>query len=256
MKFAGKVVLVTGGGRGIGQAIVSAFAKEGASVAVNAAHMETAEQSAAEARKLGRGQIIAIEANVADEQQVNTMIDRVAQELGSLDILVNNAGISQPVIPLIEQSTADWDHVMGINLRGTYLCSKSAARYMTAKKSGKIVNIASIAGLTGQVMRTAYAPSKAAVINLTMVLAVELAKYNINVNAVLPGYILTDMVKSLIQMGKVNEKAVLQRTPLERMSTEEDVAHAALFLASEEAKNITGVNLPVDAGWTANGWYM
>jgi NAD(P)-dependent dehydrogenase (short-subunit alcohol dehydrogenase family) len=178
------------------------------------------------------------------------------QELGSIDILVNNAGISQPVMPLIEQATADWDHVMGINLCGTYLCSKSAARYMIAKRSGKIVNIASIAGLTGQVMRTAYAPSKAAVINLTMVLAVELAHYNINVNAVSPGYILTDMVKRLVQQGKVNEEAVLKRTPLGRMSTQEDVAHATLFLASEEARNITGVNLPVDAGWTANGWYM
>ena len=255
MKFAGKVVLVTGGGRGIGQAIVLAFAREGAFVAVNAAHMATAEQAAIEARALG-GRAIAIEANVANEQQVDAMVDRVVQELGSIDILINNAGVSQPVMPLIEQATADWDHVMGINLCGTYLCSKSAARYMIAKKSGKIVNIASIAGLTGQVMRTAYAPSKAAVINLTMVLAVELASYNINVNAVSPGYILTDMVKNLVQQGKINEEAVLRRTPLGRMSTQEDVAHAALFLASEEAKNITGVNLPVDAGWTANGWYM
>lgn len=127
---------------------------------------------------------------------------------------------------------------------------------MIDKRAGKIVNIASIAGLTGQIYRTAYATSKAATINLTMVMAVELAKYNINVNAVSPGYVLTDLVKNFVQQGKVKEEAVLNRTPLGRMSTPDDIAHATLFLASEEARNITGVNLPVDAGWTVNGWYM
>jgi NAD(P)-dependent dehydrogenase (short-subunit alcohol dehydrogenase family) len=118
------------------------------------------------------------------------------------------------------------------------------------------VNFGSIGGITGQVMRTAYAPSKAAIINLTMVLAVELAKYNITVNAVSPGLVLTDMVKNLMAQGKMNEEAVLRRTPLSRMSTPEDIARATLFLASEDARNITGVNLLVDAGWTANGYYM
>ena len=255
MRFTGKAVLVTGGGRGIGQAIAIGFAREGALVAVNAAHLATAEETAAQIRQAG-GTAIAIEANVADEEQVNAMVDRVARELGSIDILVNNAGVSQPIMPLLEQSTADWDRVIGINLRGTYLCAKSAARHMIERRSGKIVNIASITGLTGPPMRTAYAPSKAATLNLTMVLAVELAKHNINVNAVSPGYVLTDLVKNFVQQGKVNEEAVLKRTPLGRMSTPEDIAEATLFLASDAAKNITGINLPVDAGWTANGWYM
>ncbi len=255
MRFAGKRVLVTGGGRGIGQAIALAFAREGASLAVNAAHLDTAEQTAAQARQF-KGKVIAIEANVTDEPQINAMVDRAVKELGGLDVLVNNAGIGQPIMPLLEQATTDWDRVMSTNLRGTYLCSKAAARWMIPQKSGKIVNIASIAGLTGQIYRTAYATSKAAVINLTMVLAVELAKYNINVNAVAPGYVLTDLVKNFVQQGKVKEEAVLRRTPLGRMSTPEDIASATLFLASEEARNITGVNLPVDAGWTANGWYM
>jgi len=255
MRFAGKRVLVTGSGRGIGQAIALAFAREGAALAVNAAHLATAEETAAKAREF-KGKVIAIEASVADEAQVTAMVDRVVRELGGIDILVNNAGISQPIMPLLEQSTADWDRVMATNLRGTYVCSKAAARHMIEQKSGKIVNISSIAGLTGQIYRTAYATSKAAVINLTMVLAVELAKYNINVNAVAPGYVLTDLVKNFVQQGKVKEAEVLRRTPLGRMSTPEDIAHAALFLASEEARNITGVNLPVDAGWTVNGWYM
>jgi 3-oxoacyl-[acyl-carrier protein] reductase len=255
MRFTGKAVLVTGAGRGIGQAIALGFAREGALVAVNAAHLATAEETAALIRQAG-GTAIAIEANVADEEQVNEMVDRVVRELGAIDVLVNNAGVSQPIMPLIEQSTADWDRVIDINLRGTYLCSKSAARNMIERKTGKIVNIASIAGLTGPQMRTAYAPSKAATVNLTMVLAVELAKHNINVNAVAPGYVLTDLVKNFVQQGKVNEDAVLKRTPLGRMSTPEDIAEATLFLASAAAKNITGINLPVDAGWTANGWYM
>lgn len=255
MRFAGKKVLVTGGGRGIGQAIALAFAREGASVAVNAAHMATAEDTATRAREF-KVKAIAIEASVTDEEQVKSMVDRVVKDLGGLDVLVNNAGISQPIMPLLEQSTADWDRVVATNLRGTYVCSKAAARWMIEQKAGKIVNISSIAGLTGQIYRTAYATSKAAVINLTMVLAVELAKYNINVNAVAPGYVLTDLVKNFVQQGKVKEEAVLHRTPLGRMSTPEDIAFATLFLASEEARNITGVNLPVDAGWTVNGWYM
>jgi 3-oxoacyl-[acyl-carrier protein] reductase len=255
MRFAGKRVLVTGGGRGIGKAIALAFAREGASLAINDAQVVTAEQAAAQAREF-KGNVIAIEANVADEGQVDSMVDQVIRELGGVDILVNNAGVSQPIVPLVDQATSDWDRIIGINLRGAYLCSKYAARYMVKQEAGRIVNIASIAGLTGQMMRTAYAPSKAAVINLTMVLAVELAKYNVNVNAVSPGLVLTDMVKNLVVQGKMNEDAVLRRTPLGRMSTPEDIAQATLFLASEEAKNITGVNLPVDAGWTANGWYM
>ncbi len=255
MRFEGSTILVTGAGRGIGQAIALAFAREGASVAVNAAHMETAEDTATKARELG-ARAIAIEANVAEEEQVNSMVDRVVGEFGAIDVLVNNAGISQPIVPLVEQSTLDWDRVIDINLRGTYLCSKAAARWMMNHGAGRIVNIASAAGLTGPVMRTAYAPSKAATINLSMVLAVELGPYNINVNTVSPGYILTDLVKNFVQQGKVKEDAVLKRTPLGRMSTPEDIASATLFFASDEARNITGANLVVDAGWTANGWYM
>jgi len=255
MRFAGKAVLVTGSGRGIGQAIALGFAREGAAVAVNAAHLATAEETAAQIRSAG-GRAVAIEADVADEGQVNALVQQTVRDLGPIDILINNAGISQPIMPLLEQSTADWDRVVAINLRGTYLCSKAAARWMIDRRAGKIVNIASIAGLTGQPMRTAYATSKAAVINLTMVLAVELAAHNINVNAVLPGYVLTDLVKNFVRQGKVNESAMLKRTPLGRISTPEDVANATMFLASEEAKNITGVSLPVDAGWSVNGWYM
>jgi NAD(P)-dependent dehydrogenase (short-subunit alcohol dehydrogenase family) len=255
MRFAGKTVLVTGGGRGIGQAIALGFAREGASVAVNAAHLSTAEDTATQIRQEG-GKALAIEANVADESQVKELIDRVVRELGGLDILVNNAGVSQPIMPTLEQDTADWDRVMATNLRSAYLCSKAAGKHMVAQHSGKIVNIASITGLTGQPMRTAYAPSKAAMLNLTKALAVEWGPFNINVNAVAPGYVMTDLVRNFISQGKVNEEAMLKRTPLGRLSAPEDIAEAVMFLASDAARNITGIHIPVDAGWSVNGWYM
>ena len=255
MRFKDKTVLVTGGGRGIGRAIAVGFAREGASVAINAAHLSSAEEAAQIAREFG-GRVIAIEADVSDEAQVNAMVDRVVAEFGSLDIQINNAGISHPLVPLVEQDTADFDRTIAINLRGTYLCCKAAARGMIERRSGNIVNIASITAHTGPPMRTAYAPSKAAVVNLTMALAVELAKYNINVNSISPGYVLTDLVKNFLSQGKINEQAILSRTPLGRMSTTDDIANATLFLASDDARNITGTDLLVDGGWTANGYYM
>jgi len=255
MRFKGKTVLVTGGGRGIGRAIAVGFAREGASVAIDAAHLSSAEEAAQVVREFA-GRVIAIEADVSDEAQVNAMVDRVVAEFGSLDILVNNAGMGQPLVPLLEQATADFDRTIAVNLRGTYLCCKASARGMIERRSGNIVNIASITAHTGPPMRTAYASSKAAVVNLTMALAVELARYNVNVNSISPGYVLTDLVRNFVSLGKVNEEAVLRRTPLGRMSTPDDIANAALFLASDDARNITGTDLLVDAGWTANGYYM
>ena len=255
MRFKDKNVLVTGGGRGIGRAIALGFASEGASVAISAAHLTSAEDAAAAVREFG-GRVIAIESDVADEAQVDAMVNRVVKDFGGIDILVNNAGVSQPLVPLVEQDAADFDRTVAINLRGTYLCCRAAAKDMIERGSGNIVNIASITAHTGPPMRTAYASSKAAVVNLTMALAVELGKHNINVNSISPGYVLTDLVRNFLGQGKINEEAILRKTPLGRMSTTEDIAKAALFLASEDARNITGADLLVDAGWTANGYYM
>jgi len=255
MRFKDKNVLVTGGGRGIGRAIALAFGREGASVAVNAAHLATAEETAKEIRDMGV-RAIAIEANVADEEQVNAMVDRVVSEFGSIDILVNNAGTSHPIIPTLEQKTADFDRVIAINLRSAYICCKAVGKYMVPQRSGKIVNIASISGLTGQPMRTGYAPSKAGMINMTMALAVEWGRHNINVNAVAPGHVLTDMVRGSISKGILDEQRLVNRTSLGRLSTPDDIANAALFLAADASKAITGICLPVDCGWMANGFYM
>lgn len=255
MRFKDRAVLVTGGGRGIGRAISLAFAREGASVAVNSAHLSTAEETAAAIRDMGVN-AVAIEADVSDEEQVNSMVDTVIRELGCIDILVNNAGTSHPIIPTIEQKTADFDRVIATNLRSTYMCSKAVGAHMISRGSGKIVNIASVSGLSGQPMRTGYAPSKAGMINMTMALAVEWGRHNINVNAVSPGHVLTDLVRGSISKGILDEERLINRTALGRLSTPEDVAHAVLFLASDEARAITGINVTVDCGWTANGFYM
>jgi 3-oxoacyl-[acyl-carrier protein] reductase len=248
-------VLVTGGGRGIGRAISIGFAREGALVAVNAAHLASAEETAALIRETG-GRAIAIEADVTDEEQVTGMVDRVVREFGCVDVLVNNAGTSHPIIPTLEQKTADFDRVIATNLRGAYICCKAVGKFMVQRRSGNIVNVASISGLSGQPMRTGYAPSKAAMINMTMALAVEWGRDNINVNAVAPGHVLTDMVRGSISKGILDEQRLVNRTSLGRLSTPEDIANAVLFLASEDAKAITGVSLTVDCGWMANGFYM
>ena len=255
MRFKDRSVLVTGGGRGIGRAISLGFARECALVAVNAAHLASAEEAAALIREDG-GRVIAIEADVTDEEEVIAMVDRVVKEFGCIDVLVNNAGTSHPIIPTLEQNTADFDRVIATNLRSAYICCKAAGKYMVPRGSGKIVNVASISGLSGQPMRTGYAPSKAGMINMTMALAVEWGRHNINVNAVAPGHVLTDMVRGSISKGILDEQRLVNRTSLGRLSTPEDIANAVLFLASEDARAITGISLTVDCGWMANGFYM
>lgn len=249
MKLSGKVALVTGAGRGIGRAIALALAAEGADIAVNAAHLSSAEGTTEAIKKLGR-RAIAIEADVSKAGQVDRMVGRVINELGGIHILVNNAGVFQ-VAPAVEQSLQKWDWIMAVNLRGTYLCCQKVGKWMIVHRTGKIINLASVTGMGGVPMRSAYAPSKAAVINLTQDLAVEWGKYNINVNCIAPGAVLTDLIKNSIEEGTINVKEVERRTPLGRIAAPEDIANAAVFLASDEANFITGVILPVDGGKSA-----
>ena len=253
MKLSGRVALVTGAGKGIGQAIALALAQEGADIAINDVDMPSAEGAAEMARQLGR-RAIAIEADVAEVDQVEMMVNRVISELGGIHILVNNAGVNLEVVPTVEQSVEKWDRTMSINLRGTYLCCRQAGKWMVTHKTGKIINIASMFGMSGFPMRTAYSPSKAAVINLTQDLAVEWAKYNINVNCIAPGYVMTDLIKALVKQGKLDLEALQRRTPLGRFATPDDIGNTTVFLVSDEAKNITGVTLAVDGGWSAYGY--
>jgi NAD(P)-dependent dehydrogenase (short-subunit alcohol dehydrogenase family) len=246
VKLEGKVALVTGAGSGIGQAIALLFAREGADIAVNDIDLPSAEKTAEAVKKIGR-RAIAIKADVAEPDEVDAMVDRVINELGGVHILVNNAGI--PIHgPLLEEQTVErWDRVVNVILRGTYLCSRRVGQWMAGQKTGKIVNISSVAGMKSSPIQASYGAAKAGVINLTRSLAADWGKYNINVNCIAPGVINTPLTqRTLLRMS--TEEQIIQRIPLGRLGEAEDIARAALFLVSDDAAYISGITLPVDGG--------
>jgi 3-oxoacyl-[acyl-carrier protein] reductase len=245
MKLEGKTALITGAGSGIGEAIALRFASEGADIAVNDIDLPSAERTAEAVRKLGR-RAIAVQADVAVESQVNAMVDRVIHELGGVPILVNNAGLSSGG-PVIEESLEDWDRLVAIVLRGTYLCSRRAARWMVDHKFGRIVNISSNAGLKSGPGMSAYSAAKAGVMSLTRTFALELAAYDIRVNTVAPGLIDTPMTRRTVVL-RFSHQQLMDRIPLKRLGEADEVAKPALFFASEDSSFITGVTLSVDGG--------
>ncbi len=254
MRLEGKTALVTGAGKGIGRAIALAFAKEGADIGVNALHKETSEDTAEAVRQLGR-KAVAVPADVSSTSDVDAMVDTVLDRFGKIDILVNCAGGGVPGGQrrslIFEFPPEEWDRVVAINLRSTYLCSRRIGQLMVKQNGGKILNMASVNAYAGAPFRSAYAPAKAGIVNLTMVMAVELGKYNINVNCLAPGVVPTDRILHVAKMGGFDMERVISLTPLGRLCEPDDVAKAAVFLVSDEANNITGVTLPVDAGWLA-----
>jgi NAD(P)-dependent dehydrogenase (short-subunit alcohol dehydrogenase family) len=246
MRLEGKVALVTGAGSGIGQAIALLFAKEGADIAVNDIDLSSAEETAGAVKQIGR-KAIAVRADVAKADEVDAMVDRVINELGGVHILVNNAGIPVHGPLLGEQTPENWDRVVGVILRGTYLCSRRVGQWMVSRKTGKIVNISSVAGIAGSPTLTSYGAAKAGVINLTRALAVDWGKYNINVNCIAPGVIDTPLTQRTFARWLTPEQ-ITEPIPLGRMGEADEVAKAALFLVSDDAGYITGVTLPVDGG--------
>jgi NAD(P)-dependent dehydrogenase (short-subunit alcohol dehydrogenase family) len=249
-----KVAVVTGGGRGIGRDIVLAYAREGAQVVVNDINPATAEQTAQDAAALGSNSL-AVVADVAKPADIARLIATTVKERGRIDILVNNA---MKIVPgrLESLSEEAWDTTMNIGLKGAFLTSQAAAKHMMAQKSGAIVNIASIAaiGWLG-VPYASYAASKAAIIGFTRHVALEHAARGIRCNAILPGLMDTPMIREPLARayGGSIEAMLAKRAaqcPMGFMGDAWDVAHAALFLASDEARYITGVALPVDAGNT------
>lgn len=239
-----KTALVTGAGKGIGRAIALRLANEGANVVINYSGSEdAAADCAAECEKAGV-RTLRVKADVSDAAQVEEMFARAVEEFGTVDILVNNAGITRDKI-ILRMKEEDFDSVLDINLKGSYNCMKAASKIMLKQRSGRIISISSIVGLRGNAGQVNYSASKAGIIGMTKSLARELASKGINVNAVAPGFIETDMTKALPESGKEKLLAVI---PAGRMGKPEDIAGAVLFLAGPDSSYITGQVLTVDGG--------
>ena len=238
-----QIAVVTGAGRGIGRAIALKFAAEGADVAVVSRTQENSEKVAAEIRALGR-KAWAHAVDVADATAVNAAAEKILTECGKVDILVNNAGVTRDGL-LMRMSDADWDTVLDTNLKGAFLVTKAFSRAMIKARTGRIVNVTSVIGLIGNAGQCNYAASKAGLIGFTQSAAKELAGRGITVNAIAPGFIETDMTSVLKPEMR---EAILKQIPLGTLGQADDIAGAALYLASPAARYVTGQVLTVDGG--------
>ncbi len=246
MKLEGQVALVTGGSRSIGRAIARAFAREGAAVAINyVRHAEEARSAVREIEAFGR-RALAIQADTSQPAEVHAMVDEVTTRLGPIDVLVNNAGVQKRVF-FLDLEEADWDWMLGVNLKGYFLVGQAVAARMKSRGKGRIINVSSEAGGFPAPRMTAYCVSKAGVAMLTKCMALELAQYGIRVNALAPGLTRTDINRKDLE-DETFLKARLARIPLGRVMAPEDLTAAAVFLASADSEMMTGMTLQVDGG--------
>jgi D-sorbitol dehydrogenase (acceptor) len=256
MKLEGKVAIVTGGAQGMGRAIATRYAREGASVMIADRNLEGAESTADEIRSGGGGAAAAVSVDVRKIDEVNAMVTATVEQFGRLDILVNNAGVGK-IIPFLDTTEADWDFMFDINCKGLLWCSQAAARQMIAQgEGGKIINLASQAGRRGEALVLAYCASKACVISMTQSIALALAEHKINVNAIAPGIVDTPFwdevdkqFAALLNM-EIGEpkRTFIKSIPLGRIEQPEDVTGAAVFLASSDSDYVTQQTLNVDGG--------
>jgi gluconate 5-dehydrogenase len=247
-RLAGKVALVTGAGRGLGRAIAEGFAREGARVALSGRTREQLDEVAA-----AIGESLVHPADVRDASSVRALVDAVVARYSRLDILVNNAGVGIAK-PTEELELTDWQRVIETNLTGPFLCSQAAGRVMLAQGSGRIINICSLTSFGGIPMRAAYGASKGGLMSLTNALAVEWGPRGLRVNAIAPGYVRTNLQDDLVRRGLFPVERIAARTPARCLGKPEDVAHAAIFLAGDDAEWVNGETLVVDGGWLANVW--
>jgi 3-oxoacyl-[acyl-carrier protein] reductase len=248
MELAGKVALVTGASRGMGKAIALKLASLGSKVVVNYVAIEASNKIDADNLvesiiRLG-GEAISVEADVRDSETVKAMVEQVTDKWSGIDILVNNAGINRDTL-LLRMSDDAWDDVISTNLRGAYLCTKFALRSMMRQEWGRIINVASVSGIVGNIGQSNYAASKGGLIAFTKSVAREMGSRNITVNAVAPGYIITGMTDKLPSERK---DAILAMIPLQRFGQPEDVAELVAFLATDRAGYITGQAITIDGG--------
>ncbi len=255
MRLKDKVAIITGGGRGLGRGIALRFAQEGAAVVLADRDAAASRQTAEEIKALGGRRVLALAVDVSRKAQVRRMVDETVGHFGGVDILVNNAGISK-VIPFLEATEEDWDRIMAVNLKGAFLCCQAVLPIMVKRGRGKIINMSSQSGKTGNSWYAAYCASKFGLIGLTQSLAAEFAPQGITVNAICPGVIFTPLWEEQLpdyarkkNLSPAQVKSYLEkRIPLGRLGRVEDVANLAVFLASDEADYMTGQALNVTGG--------
>jgi meso-butanediol dehydrogenase/(S,S)-butanediol dehydrogenase/diacetyl reductase len=261
MRLADKIAMVTGGGAGIGRAIVLAMAREGADILVADIRPDTAEAVAKEVRNLGRKATV-IQMDVSKEVEVQRSMAEGIREFGRIDILVNNAGVMPKLgLPFTRQDEDDWDRVFSVNVKSIFFMCKAITPHFMERRYGKIINMSSLSGPLSSQTSPSYSVGKMGVITFTKIVAKELAAYNVNVNAICPGLIFTDMWRKIGEViretnpayqgltpREMFERRVQEWIPMKREQTPEDIGYAAVFLASDEARNITGQALMVDGG--------
>jgi len=238
-----KVAIVTGASRGIGRVIALALAGQGAKVVASARNAEALDNLTSEIKAQG-GEAVAVVGDVALDDDANNLISQAVATYGKVDILVNNAGITRDGL-LLRMKSEDWDAVLDTNLKGAFLCTRAVAKVMSKQRSGRIINMSSVVGEMGNAGQANYCASKAGLLGLTKSVARELARRNVTVNAVTPGFIVTDMTEDMTDKAR---EAMTAQIPLGRLGESEDVANAVLFLASDQSSYITGQVLGVNGG--------
>jgi len=247
-QFKDKTVIVTGSSRGLGREIALFFSKAGSNLVLASRNLEKLSQVAEEIEKEG-GRALPLQIDVTNKEQVESLMDKACEKFGQIDVLINNAGVIHRV-PAVQMSEEQWDETMAINLKGTFLCSQAAGKKMIENKSGKIVNISSEKGLIGFPERSAYCASKGGIVMLTRALAVEWAPYNVQVNAIAPTYIETEMTRDILNDPEKYQE-IIHNIPMKQVCKPHDLFGAIMLFASDASSLITGQTLPVDGGLTA-----
>ena len=247
--LTGKVAVVTGGGTGLGEAIVKALAEAGASIILCGRRQEPLDKVASEIES-GGGKALPIRTDVTDADDVNAMASEALSAFGRVDVLVNNAGINT-VKPFLELTEKEWDAVLDTNLKGCFYCCQALGKGMVEQRSGSVINVVSVFGRTGFMNISPYIASKGAIVQLTKALAVEWARHNVRVNAIAPSYFETEMAKRDIESDERVLKFNLSKIPMRRGGKPHEMGGIAVFLASEASSFITGETIAVDGGWLA-----